>query len=61
MSEDEIKELIKKEILENMCVSVSITAEPYSNNEYFNVNVDIEYDGEKLNSYGDSIRIPDNN
>lgn len=61
MTEEEIRELIKKEILKNMCVSVSISAEPYSNNEHFNFNVKIEYDGEELNSYGDSIRIPNNN
>lgn len=58
MSEEQIEELIKKSILENMCVSVSITAEPYSNNEYFNINVNVEYDGEEINSYGDTIHIP---
>lgn len=60
MSEDEIKELIKKEILDNMCVSVDISAEPYSDNEYFNVRVVIEYDGEELTGYGDTIRISPN-
>lgn len=58
MSEDEIKELIKSEILGNMIVTVSITDVPYCNTDYYNVNVDIEYCGEKLNSYGDTIHVP---
>lgn len=60
MTKEEIEAYIKELILENMTVQVSITAEPYTNNEYWNVNVEIEYDGEKINSYGDSIRISDN-
>ncbi|AZU98142.1 hypothetical protein SEPL_228 [Salmonella phage SE_PL] len=57
MTKEEIEDYIKELILSNMTVQVDISPEPYSNNESYNVRVVIEYDGEEISSYGDSIRV----
>lgn len=59
MTKEEIEIYIKELILENMAVQVNISPEPYSDGKYMNVRVDISYDGEDINSYGDTIRISD--
>lgn len=57
MTKEGLEDYIKELILGNMTVEVNISPEPYSNNECYNIRVIIEYDGEEISSYGDSIRI----
>ena len=60
MTEDEIKELIKKEIINNICITVDITGSSYTNDDYYKINVKVEYDGIELNSFGDMLYLPNN-
>lgn len=60
MNEDQIEELLKKLILENMSVSVDVTPEPYTDGEVFNIRVTIGYDGDEINSYSDTIVVSKN-
>lgn len=62
--EDAIKELIAKELpnllRENLSIQIDISDEPF-HNEYKNFKVTIEYDGEVITSYTDSVWVPECN
>lgn len=60
MTEEEIIDLIKKQIIENLVVEVSVTPEPYTDGNLHNIRVEISYDGTEVTSYGDTINVPQN-
>lgn len=64
MMEESIKELISEylpELLrEKLSIQIDIRDEPY-HNEYKNFKVTIEYDGEEISTYTDSVRISECN
>lgn len=57
MTKEEIAVYIKELILENLSVQISINHEAYTDDSHY-FKVTIEYDGTEINSYGDSVRIP---
>ena len=62
--EESIIELLEKELprllKENLSVHVDISYQLY-NNDYKNVTVTIEYNGEEITSYTESVRVSECN